>query len=118
MPAKVHSIVRSMNSLDTTIVVDGKNSSKGARNEGLIQLIVRSHVWVQSLRDGTHDSIEALAEANHVHPKVVRQALRLAFLSPDITSAILEGEQPAELSLARIPKLLPTSWREHRRLMS
>jgi site-specific DNA recombinase len=105
------------NAKDTTIVVDGKNSSEGERNEGLIQLIVRSHVLVQSLRDGTHESIEALAEANHIHPKVVRQALRLAFLSPDITSAILEGKQPAELSLARISKLLPLSWREHRRLM-
>jgi site-specific DNA recombinase len=92
---------------DTAIVVHGKNSSEGECNEGLIQLMVRSHVWAQSLRDDTHDSIEALAEANNIHPKVVRQALRLAFLAPDITSAILEGKQPAELPLARIPKLLP-----------
>jgi hypothetical protein len=53
-------------------------------------------------------SIEALAEANRLHPKVVRQALRLAFLSPGVTSAILEGRQPARLSLAQIPKLLRT----------
>ena len=46
-------------------------------------------------------------EANRIHPKVVRQALRLAFLSPGVASAILEGKQPASLSLARIPKLLP-----------
>jgi hypothetical protein len=32
---------------DTAIVVDGKNSSERERNEGLIQLIVRSHVWAQ-----------------------------------------------------------------------
>jgi site-specific DNA recombinase len=51
------------------------------------------------------------------HPKVVRQALRLAFLSPDLTSAILEGKQPAGLSLARIPKLLPLPWTEHQRLL-
>jgi hypothetical protein len=32
----------------------------------------------------------------------VRQALRLAFLSPEVTSAILEGRQPKGLSLAQI----------------
>jgi hypothetical protein len=52
-----------------------------------------------------------------LHPKVVRQALRLAFLMPDVTSAILEGRQPAGLSLAQIPKLLPLSWTEHQRLL-
>jgi len=58
-----------------------------------------------------------LAEAIRLHPKGVRQALRLAFLSPEVTSAILEGSQPAILSLARIPKLLPLPWTEHRRLL-
>jgi len=52
-----------------------------------------------------------------MHPKVVRQALRLAFLSPEVTSAILEGRQPAALSLARIPKLLSLPWAEHQRLL-
>jgi hypothetical protein len=69
------------------------------------------------LRGGAYDSIEQLAEANGFHPKVVRQGLRLAFLSPDITSAILEGRQPRGLSLVRIPKLLPLSWAEHRPLL-
>jgi hypothetical protein len=44
------------------------------------------------------------------HPKVVRQNLRLAFLSPQAPSAILKGSQPTELSLARIPKLLLMPW--------
>jgi site-specific DNA recombinase len=91
-------------------VMEG-NVEDGAHNESLIQFLVRAHAWVQSLQDGSYDSIEALAEANRLHPKVVRQALRLAFLAPDVTSAILEGKQP--LSLARIPKLLPLSWTEH-----
>jgi site-specific DNA recombinase len=66
---------------------------------------------------GQRRVIAQAAEANRIHPKVVRQALRLAFLSPDVTSAILEGHQPAGLSLAQIPKLLALSWAEHRRLL-
>jgi len=89
----------------------------GTHNEVLVQSVVRAHAWAQSLRDGTHQSVENLAETNCLHPKVVRQALRLAFLSPDVMSAILEGRQPANLSLTQIPKLLPLPWTKHRRLL-
>jgi hypothetical protein len=82
-----------------------------------MQAIVRAHIWLQSLRDGMYDSVEQLAEKDRLHPKVVRQALRLAFLSPETTSAILEGRQPAGLSLAKIPKLLPLPWVGHRHLL-
>ena len=88
-----------------------------ARNESLIQSIVRAHAWVNRLRDGAYESIEQLAEEHRLHPKVVRQALRLAFLSPEVTWAILEGRQLSGLSLAQIPKLLALPWAEHRRLL-
>ena len=94
---------------------DGENDA--SHNEGLIQSIVRAHAWKRALLDGAHDSVETLAAANRLHAKVVRQALRLAFLSPDVTSAILEGRQPKGLSLAKIPKLLPLSWIKHRPLL-
>jgi site-specific DNA recombinase len=102
----------------TSTLVEGNSGSEVARNESLIKSIVRAHVWVRNLQDGTYDSIEALAEANPLHPKVIRHALRLAFLSPGVTSAVLEGRQPAVLSLARVPKLLPLAWTEHRRLLA
>ena len=97
--------------------VEDSDAPEVARNESLIQSIVRAHTWVRCLQSGAYVSIEHLAEVNRLHPKVVRQALRLAFLSPDVTSAILEGGQPCELSLARIPKLLPLLWNEHRHLL-
>jgi site-specific DNA recombinase len=102
---------------DSANILKG-DAADGVHNGGLIQSIVRAHVWLRSLRDGTHESVEALAEAIHLHPKVVRQALRLAFLSPEVTAAILDGRQPAPLSLARILKLLPLQWTEHRRLLN
>jgi site-specific DNA recombinase len=115
--AKEIRIARSTESKGTSTLLEGNGGSEGARNEGLIQSIVRAHVWVRCLRDGVYESIEQLAKANRLHPKVVRQNLRLAFLSPDIASSILEGRQPAELSLARIPKLLPLPWALHQRLL-
>jgi site-specific DNA recombinase len=90
----------------------------GAPNEALVQSIVRAHAWIHSLRDGSYKSIESLADASQLHPKVVRHALRLAFLCPTITAAILEGSQPAGLSLSQIPKLLPLPWTDHQQICS
>jgi site-specific DNA recombinase len=107
----------SMKTRDPIPEVKNHQESESAPNEGLVQSVVRAHAWMHSLRDGSYKSIESLADANQLHPKVVRQALRLAFLSPAVTSAILEGSQPAGLSLSQIPKLLPLSWIEHQRML-
>jgi len=108
----------SMKARDAEPEVKNHQESESAPNKGLVQSVVRAHAWMHSLRDGSYKSIESLAEANQLHPKVLRQALRLAFLSPAVTSAILEGTQPAGLSLSQIPKLLPLPWAEHQRMLA
>jgi site-specific DNA recombinase len=99
---------------DAANVIEGRGGPESEPNESLIQSIVRARGWMRSLHDGAYESIEQLAEAGSIHPKVVRRALRLAFLSPEVTAAITEGRQ---LALARIPKLLPLSWTEHRHML-
>jgi len=78
-------------------------------DQKLLQAVVRAHVWLTDLKSGRFSSIEELAIKTKLHPKVVRQALRLAFLSPELMSAILEGNQPG-LTLRQIPKRLPLPW--------
>jgi hypothetical protein len=46
----------------------------------------------------------------------VRRALRLAFLSPGVTSTILKGDRTEWLALRQIPKRLPLAWSAHRGL--
>jgi hypothetical protein len=115
-PAEIK-VAWSTKAKDSAAAVESDGAPEGSHDEALIQSIVRAHVWMHSLREGTYESIENLADANCMHPKVVRRALRLAFLSPEVTSAILEGRQPAGFSLAQIPKLLPLTWTEHRCLL-
>ena len=104
-------------SKDPATEVNGNGELSRVHDEGLIKSIVRAHAWMHGLRNRTYQSVERLAENNRLHPKVVRQNLRLAFLSPEVTSAILERRQPTSLSLARIPKLLPLPWAEHQDLL-
>jgi site-specific DNA recombinase len=89
--------------------------SNAVSNQKLLQAVVRAHVWLKDLSSSRYHSIEDLASAAALHPKIVRQGLRLAFLSPSLTSAVLEADRPIELK--QIPKRLPLLWREHQRLL-
>jgi site-specific DNA recombinase len=90
----------------------------GKPDQKLLQSIARAHAWLGQLFDGTHSSIENLAAAAKLHPKVIRQALRLAFLAPEITETVLLGSQSPNLSLAAIPFALPLRWSEQHRAIA
>jgi DNA invertase Pin-like site-specific DNA recombinase len=59
----------------------------------LVQAVVRAHLWLKQLQDGTYGSIEELGRAVKIHPKNIRFGLRLAFLSPTIMKSIIRGNQ-------------------------
>lgn len=83
----------------------------------LVHALVRAHKRMRDLTAGKFKSIEELAKSDNAHPKALRQELRLAFLAPDITEAILDGEQPLGLTLTKILPKLPLSWVEQRRAL-
>jgi hypothetical protein len=82
-----------------------------------LQAVVRAHAWLADLQSGRFSTIEELATAAQIHPKVVRQALRLAFLAPEVTFSILRGERCKALTLRQMPKQLPLAWTRHRQLL-
>ena len=82
-------------------------------NPRLVQAVVRAHVWLKLLTDGT--SIEALAVAVGRHPKHIRNAVRLAYLSPAMTKSILRGDQRAALMLGDLDDAIALSWDKQQR---
>jgi hypothetical protein len=82
-------------------------------DQKLLQAIVRANIWLSDLASGRYGSVEDLARAMQLHPKVVRQGLRLAFLAPMTTEAILDGAQLTNLTLRAVPKNLPLRWSSH-----
>ncbi len=59
-------------------------------------------------------SIQRLAEAQKMDASDVTRFLPLAFLSPRIVEAILEGRQPIDLTVEKFKKVgkLPMAWRD------
>ena len=96
---------------------DPTRDDRRAPNPQLIQALVRAHIWLKSLSDGTYDSIEDLARAADLHPKVIRNRIRIAFLAPNITEAIILGSQPKSLSVSELQGIAAFTWDEQRRLL-
>ena len=90
--------------------------STGEPDISLIHALARAHLWLKALSDGTYQSIEELADVAKWNPKVIRKVLRLAFLAPDITEAIILGSHPKSLSVSELQGISAHSWDEQRRL--
>jgi site-specific DNA recombinase len=80
-----------------------------------VQAVGRAHAWIRQLSDGTYESIEELAVQHGMHVKVVRKAIRLGFLAPDIVDAILTGDRSATAFLNASQSELPLLWAAQRR---
>jgi DNA invertase Pin-like site-specific DNA recombinase len=98
--------------------IESDTDACGKTDEALVQAVARAHVWLELLSTGKHDSIEATAAAAGVHPKVIRNRIRLAFLSPAVTRAALAGEQSAGLSLADLNGSIHLSWHKQSCLLA
>ena len=80
----------------------------------IVKLIARGHRWHRKLFDGTHASIEDLAKSENISPSFVSRTLRLAYLSPTIGEAILNGQFPAHLTMKDLMEPFPMEWERQR----
>ena len=85
--------------------------------DDLVHALTRALLWRKALSDRTYQSVEELAGVAKWNPKVVRKVLRLAFLAPDITEAIMRGTQPTSLSVSELQGIAAYSWDKQRRLL-
>jgi site-specific DNA recombinase len=94
-----------------------ENRLERSVNPLLIRAIVRAHKWLKSLSNGAYDSIEDLAQALELHPKVVRKGLRLAFLSPAITKDLLAGQRRGVQLLRDLERAAVLRWAEQSQIV-
>ena len=80
----------------------------------IVQALARASSWAKVLESGEVKSISDLAMNLDVDNSYVARILKLSTLAPDIVEAILNGEEPTGLSLAKLTKTFPTDWDEQR----
>ncbi|KRP85214.1 hypothetical protein AOQ73_39085 [Bradyrhizobium pachyrhizi] len=76
----------------------------------MIKALVRAHRWRGMLESNLFTSVRELAKAEKINESYLCRVLRLTLLSPTLTEAILNGQQPIGLDLATLLKSLPVEW--------
>lgn len=80
----------------------------------LVKALARAFRWQKMLEEGAFPTISQLAAHERIASPYLSRTLRLAQLGPDIVEAILDGCQPAELTLESLRKPLPSEWARQR----
>ena len=82
------------------------------QNESLIKAVAQAYGWRKALEAGAYPTVKELAKDKRLSERYVWKILRLAYLSPAIVEAILDGRQPPALSLRQINETqLSPEWR-------
>jgi site-specific DNA recombinase len=85
---------------------------KPGRREALLIAIGKARKWIDDLAHGRAASFAVIARREGKVERHVRLVVPLAFLSPRIVSALLDGTAPADLTVTALAQALPYSWAE------
>src|SRR5947208_1185358 len=99
--------------------IDPRGDSPANPNPSLIKLVVRAHLFHSKLTKLSGGKYGQLAKGEELNRSYFSRVLRLAYLAPDITLAILEGRQPPGLTFAKLTADadLPLAWPEQRKAL-
>jgi hypothetical protein len=106
---------------ETKLVLPGLAQQKHSLrcDPALIKAIARGGAWFEELATGDARSLQELAERDGISRRYIRRLVGLAFLSPQLVEAILQGRQPLELTTTWLTELdLPLDWTEQHKLLA
>ena len=76
----------------------------------IVVALARAHKWQRMLDTGEMPGIAAIADGCGVDRTYVSRILALAMLSPSLVTAVLNGDEPDGLSLAKLHQGIPARW--------
>ena len=106
---------------ETKLVLPGLAPQKHSPrcDPALIKAIARGRAWFEELVSGRARSLQELAKRDGISRRYIRRLIGLAFLSPELIEAILQGRQPVALTATRLSELdLPLDWTEQHKLLA
>jgi len=96
------------------------DNSEAQPNPSLLAIIARAHDVQARLFEDTRLSVHDVARQEQVSAAYIYTLLRLPWLAPDITTAIVNGQQPPQLNAKKLKRLtarLPSDWTKQRALL-
>ena len=114
VPARLKRVGREMK-----MVLDNADE-RATPDPSLLRIIARAHDVQARLNKNSELAVHDIAREERVTAAYIYTLLRLPWLAPDITAAIVTGRQPSQLNamtLMRKASRLPVDWREQRTLL-
>ena len=102
------------------MVIDGTDPFAAAKPDArLIKLLLRARRFNATLAHSEGVPFAALAEREGVSRSYFTRLVRLSYLAPDITKAILDGRQPRDLTAEKLLEhsRLPLAWHDQRTVL-
>ena len=114
VPARLKRVGREMRML-----VESSDDSTAA-DPSLLRIVARAHDIQARLIQNAKLSVHDIAREEQVSAAYIYVLLRLPWLAPDITTAIVNGRHPPQLTAKRLMRLtprMPVDWAEQRTLL-
>jgi len=102
------------------MLIDGTGWFATAKPDArLIKLLIRAHRFNAALAGSDGVPFAALAKQEGVSPSYFTRLVRLSYLAPHITQAILDGRQPPDLTADKllVHSRLPLAWHDQRTVL-
>ncbi len=102
------------------LIVTDHHKNQLLKDQNLIHYLSKAYQWLSLITSGKVQSIKEIAEAEKLNQQHVARMINKAFLAPDIIRSILNGTQPAHLTLKYLKQFraLPSDWNEQRSLLN
>jgi hypothetical protein len=94
------------------MVTPGVLPMPGRADITLVKAVARAFRWRRMLEAGGFATINELAAAEKINSSYVSRVLRLTLLAPCIVEAILDGQQPEDMTLPVLMEPFPLGWAE------
>ena len=94
------------------VLTPGGMAPRGAlaADTTLVKAVARAFRWRRMMEAGRFDTIDELAAAEKINSSYVSRLLRITLLAPDLIQTILDGRQPAGMTLPALMEPFPVEW--------
>jgi site-specific DNA recombinase len=97
------------------VPADSRTEAPARPASSLIKAVARAHPWPEKIIRGELTGLRSIAQLTGLDEHYAGRILNCSFLAPDIVEAVLDGRQPADLTVQKLLRALPLGWAEQRK---
>ena len=94
----------------------GHPEPKATIDNTMLKSLARAFRWQKLLENGTYTCLDDIARSEKISASFLSRYYRLVLLAPDIVEAILDGRQPAQMTMKDLLVPFSFEWEKQRTL--